>query len=311
MKGESVMWEVNIGKYGLYFVFYNFILYSFCGWIYESSYVSFKTNKLVNRGFLNGPIIPIYGFGGAIIGLTLQHIREYYLLVFLMGILLATTLEYITSYCMELIFHAKWWDYSDRKFNIRGRICLEASLFWGLLSIVITSAFQPVVEYVIHEIPRELGETLGYIIIVLIGIDLIITVSSTVTLDQQITAIHKIRLEFKEYILSTKIFEITEDYYERYEDSQLSDIMDKIKQKLEDNYDKVTSRLNEQEIFDLKKRQEYIIENLKQYTNRFHKITRYRNYMHIRLLKAFPNLKVPNKEGALRELKEKLIRKRK
>lgn len=304
------MWKFNLGKYGLYFVFYNWILYSFFGWIYESCYVSVKTKKIVNRGFLNGPIIPIYGFGGTIIGLTLSSYKGQYLLVFLMGMMLASILEYLTSFSMELIFRAKWWDYSDRKFNIHGRVCLEASLFWGLLSIVVTSVIQPFVTYLIQFIPRKSGEITGYVFIFIIFVDFIITVSSTIALRQRVSAIHKFRIEFKEYLLNTKIYEAKEELFDRYEESPISDIMDKIKRRLEVNYEKVTGRHNDIETFDLKRKQEHIHDGLRGYAKRLQKITGYRNYIHVRILKAFPNFKVPNKEGALKELKEKLLRKR-
>lgn len=100
-----------------------FLFYSFCGWVYESILVSILERRPVNRGFLNGPLCPIYGAGavGAVVVLGQVHNP---LVVFLFSMVGASILEYVTSWVMEALFHARWWDYSDYKFNLNGRICL-------------------------------------------------------------------------------------------------------------------------------------------------------------------------------------------
>ncbi|MGB4661656.1 MAG: putative ABC transporter permease, partial [Mobilitalea sp.] len=159
------MWEAQLLGRELYYVFYIFILYSVGGWIYESTLVSVQKKSFINRGFLTGPVIPIYGCGALAVYLVFWDYRNNLLLVFFGGILLATILEYITSLVMELLFHTRWWDYSKHKFNLHGRICLSASLIWGFLSILMLHVFQPVMDSAIALIPRKTGEIVGYVII--------------------------------------------------------------------------------------------------------------------------------------------------
>lgn len=152
------MWEARFFGFEFYFLVYNFFLYSFCGWIYESTLVSIQHKTWVNRGFLNGPIVPIYGAGATAVYLFLSGIPDEPVLIFVIGMLVATVLEYLTSYVMEKLFHAKWWDYSNYKYHFQGRICLLASLLWGFLSLLMMDVLQPFMNSVIASIPRRAGE---------------------------------------------------------------------------------------------------------------------------------------------------------
>lgn len=118
-----------------------FYIFSFCGWIFESSYVSILNKKFVNRGFLIGPWIPIYGFGGVIMLFVAIPFYANPLLVFLVGLAAATTLEYVTGVVMEKIFAIKYWDYTGKAFASKnGYICLESSLCWGVFTLILTYA---------------------------------------------------------------------------------------------------------------------------------------------------------------------------
>lgn len=130
-------------------VFYNlstwfllFIIYSIIGWIMEVIVTGFLNQKLSNRGFLIGPICPIYGVGALFITLALGHIHSV-LLVFLLATLGCGVLEYFTSYIMEKLFHVRWWDYSDRPLNIRGRVCAENLACFGLLGVLVLKVLNP------------------------------------------------------------------------------------------------------------------------------------------------------------------------
>lgn len=150
-----------------------FFCYSFIGWIVESTYCSFGEKKLVNRGFLTGPIIPIYGAGTLTMAVCLTPIKNldisipigsFHLpitpiFVFLAGIVVCDIVEFITSYVMEKLFHARWWDYSNKKFNIQGRICLQHSMYWGVGSVIFLYLIHPITEYCFS----RLIETVGYI----------------------------------------------------------------------------------------------------------------------------------------------------
>ena len=120
-----------------------FMLYSFFGWVIEMIVCTIADKKVVNRGFLIGPYCPIYGCGCLLIIFLL---RKYYndgLVLFIMSVLLCSVLEYFTSYIMEKLFNARWWDYSDRKFNINGRICLETLVLFGILGLLLVYIINP------------------------------------------------------------------------------------------------------------------------------------------------------------------------
>ena len=120
-----------------------FFVYAFLGYLCEVVYCSIGQRKLVNRGYLYMPICPIYGCGAVIILLSMLPIAHMWYLVLILGILLTSGLEYLTSYVMELIFHMRWWDYSKRKFNINGRVCLRNSLMFGALVMIVVYGLHP------------------------------------------------------------------------------------------------------------------------------------------------------------------------
>ncbi len=134
------MWELTINGVDLYHILNWFFIYSFFGWVWETFYVSIKHGEFINRGFVSGPLCTIYGFGAISVYLILKPAEGNLLFLFLGGIVVATLLEYITAVLMESIFHTSWWDYSDNKFNFQGRICLGASLGWGVLRTFVSGA---------------------------------------------------------------------------------------------------------------------------------------------------------------------------
>ena len=113
-----------------------FIMFSVIGWVSEVIYVGLTSaHKFVNRGFLHGPLCPIYGVGGVVILMLPEFLYNTWIPLFLASMMLCTIVEYITSYIMEKMFHARWWDYSKHKFNIHGRVCLLNSLLFGFLGL--------------------------------------------------------------------------------------------------------------------------------------------------------------------------------
>ena len=135
----------HLHTYGYIFVW--FIIYSFFGWVYESLWASFNEKQWVNRGFLSGPIIPIYGAGAVLFVLLLENI-ENPVVIFLLGMVIASILEYFTSWAMEKLFHARWWDYHHYPFNLNGRINLFHSILWGLLGILFYYLILPMIEQI-------------------------------------------------------------------------------------------------------------------------------------------------------------------
>lgn len=133
-----------------------FFLYCFFGWIFESLYVSGKSDRWVNRGFLNGPFLPLYGSGAIMLLLLSNGYKSNMLFIYISGFVGGTALEYITGTVMEALFKVRYWDYSNRRFNFRGRICLTASVTWGILAILMVHVIQPSVEKIILSFPATM-----------------------------------------------------------------------------------------------------------------------------------------------------------
>lgn len=126
-----------------------FYIYSFFGWIFESCYVSLLKHRLVNRGFLRLPLLPLYGSGAVMMLWVSLPFREHPALVWLSGVIAATALEYVTGFVMERLFCVKYWDYSNKKFQLDGYICLSSSIAWGVLTILLTEYIhQPIARLV-------------------------------------------------------------------------------------------------------------------------------------------------------------------
>lgn len=152
------MWNLTVCGIDFYHLMNWLIIYSFFGWVWETCYVSVKSGKFVNRGFINGPLCTIYGFGAVSVYVILRPFSDNLLYLYLGGVVVATALEYVTAVLMESIFHTSWWDYSDNKFNFQGRICLGASLGWGAFTVILFKVLHPLVESIVILYPVYIGE---------------------------------------------------------------------------------------------------------------------------------------------------------
>lgn len=164
------MWDLTVCGIDFYHLMNWLIIYSFFGWVWETCYVSVKSGKFVNRGFINGPLCTIYGFGAVSVYVILRPFSDNLLYLYLGGVVVATVLEYVTAVLMESIFHTSWWDYSDNKFNFQGRICLGASLGWGAFTVILFKVLHPLVESIVILYPVYVGEIgicvigIGYVV---------------------------------------------------------------------------------------------------------------------------------------------------
>lgn len=163
-----------------------FYLYSFVGWIWESCYVSVRKRKWVNRGFLNGPVLPIYGFGAVTILFLTSPVEKNIFLVFVIGMIGATVLEYVTGWLMERIFHVRYWDYSNQPLNLNGHICLGCSLGWGLFSVLLVNVVHKPVKRWMIKIPEEVTEIAVVVISILFVADVIWSVNEALDLKKMI-----------------------------------------------------------------------------------------------------------------------------
>lgn len=158
--------------YNIFVLMALFLVYSFVGWVMETCYCWICTKKFVNRGFLIGPVVPIYGTGGVLVYVLLKKYLDMPLVLFIMSIIICSLLEYFTSYYMEKLFKTRWWDYSNRKFNINGRVCLFNMICFGILSLVIMYGVNPFLLDIIHKIDPMVLKTVVSILMTIFLIDL-------------------------------------------------------------------------------------------------------------------------------------------
>ncbi len=176
----------------LYSVLLLFIIYSFIGWCIEVVYYTLTTGHFVNRGFLNGPLCPIYGFGALFVIVLLTPVSHNVLLLFAASVLITTTLELLTGFVLQKAFHATWWDYSDEPFNFKGYICLKFSLLWGIACLLLMKVLHPGAEFVVHHIPPVLGWVIIAVFYSLFLVDLIVTVVEVRHLDRDLGELAKL-----------------------------------------------------------------------------------------------------------------------
>ena len=148
-----------------------FFFYSFVGWIWESGYVSVCKRQLTNRGFLTGPMLPIYGSGAVVMLCATYPVRSSEIGIFFLGMFAATLLEYVTGVAMEALFQIRYWDYSDKKFNIQGHICLSSSLAWGVFTLLLIRVVHPHVSALLEQIPQALCFGALIVITIVFAID--------------------------------------------------------------------------------------------------------------------------------------------
>ena len=154
-----------------------FLIYAFIGWLMEVICKFIQYRRYINRGFLIGPICPIYGYGVLAIILINNHTNGDILAVFLKSILVCSVLEYFTSYIMEKLFHARWWDYSQKRFNINGRICLETMLPFGILGTLVVYLIHPLIETFLGLFSEKVIIILGIILFIIYLADIIVSLN--------------------------------------------------------------------------------------------------------------------------------------
>lgn len=171
-------------SYSLSHLVLMFFIYCFLGWIWECIYVSIQKREWVNRGFLYGPAIPVYGFGGITVLILTFPFKENIPLIFIIGLVATTTLEYTTGVLMEKIFHIRYWDYSYHKYNLNGYINLYVSITWGMFSVILVKILHPLIENILLEIPRETTEIISYTLTIIFVIDLTLSTQSALKLKE-------------------------------------------------------------------------------------------------------------------------------
>lgn len=164
-----------------------FFFYCLCGWVWESCYVSACQRRWVNRGFLHGPLLPIYGSGAIIILFAVIPVEDNLALVWLFGMIAATALEYVTGAVMERLFKVRYWDYSKHRFNLNGHICLSSSVAWGFFSILLVRFLHPPVGRLLARVPALIVDPAALALTAAFTVDVVCSVQAALDLRDVLT----------------------------------------------------------------------------------------------------------------------------
>ena len=296
----------------LYHLLWFFFVYAFLGWCAEVGYAATKTGKFVNRGFLNGPWCPVYGFGVVIVLSCLEPLSGNLPLLFLGSVALTSALEWLTGFALEKLFHQRWWDYSDEPFNLTGYICLRFSLMWGFACLFVVKLLHPTVVLAVDLLPRPLGWVLLAGLCAALGVDLAATVSAIARLNRRLVLLDELAGRIREASddlgedLADRVLDAAErgaDWKEDWEDlaqrlaqrraqrrAALAEGLDDLREDLQDRAEASRQQLQEwrasaQELLDKSSRGQR------------------------RLLRAFPSLRSVDHRAALERLRRRLERK--
>ena len=226
-----------------------FFIYSFAGWLMESLGDTVKKKKFINRGFLIGPYCPIYGCGVILITILLQKYSDDIFIIFFMSILISGILEYSTSYLMEKIFKARWWDYSERKFNINGRICLETLIPFGIAGTFILYVVNPFLLKYIEMIPSTVLHIISGILVFIYILDLIVSFKIILNLKEMTREFKDNTIEIsdrvkkiikKKYILYRRLVKA----FPKIKESVLYSKWDDMKKKIEESKEEIMNKID-------------------------------------------------------------------
>ncbi len=184
------------GYSGFQWLFF-FYMYCFFGWCFESTFVSLKSRKLVNRGFMRGPFLPLYGSGAIMMLVVSMPFRDNVLLTYIAGVIGATALEYVTGVVMEALFKVRYWDYSNRLLNFQGHICLRSSIVWGFFTILMTRVIHMPIEQMVLSIPGRVMAWVTVLLTVYIVADFTLSFKAALDLQDILVKIERAKEELE------------------------------------------------------------------------------------------------------------------
>lgn len=253
-------------------LFLYFATYSFLGWVCESIYCSILDKKIVNRGFLNGPVCPVYGVGALAVIFLLNKYKGNVLTLFVMGVIVTSIIEYLTSVILEVAFQTRWWDYSNHKFNIHGRVCLLNSILFGIMSVVLVEIIHTEVVKIVTHIPKVINIIVACIIIVVMIADLVTTLMAMINLNSKLKS-------FVDMIVELNTMNIK---FKHLDDSEWKKAINKLKSQ---------------------NKPQSIIDKFTELQNKF-KEKNMKSVLQRRIVKAFPNMKHKKYQEQFKHLKD-------
>ena len=278
----------------MYYLILYFFVYGFLGWCTEVAFAACKERKFVNRGFLNGPICPIYGIGVGIVVQFLTPYKDNFILLYVTSVVLVTALEWVTGFILEKVFHNKWWDYSKMPLNLNGYVCLLFSLIWGVACVAIVELIHPVIHKLLSWFPKPIGIGLIVVLGIAVLVDLYVTVSTILKMNKHLEKMKEIAADLHRISdeLGESIYENVVEVLERREEWKLKvqEVSGEVKERMQDVSDEVIDRIAE-----LKKK--------------YREVGGKGLHVSKRLIKAFPRIQSKKYREAMEDLKKHLKRK--
>ncbi len=243
-----------------------FLIYCFIGWCYESIYVSIKHKRWVNRGFMRGPFLPLYGSGALVMLIATIPFRDNLLLTFLAGCVGATTLEYVTGVCMEAIFKIRYWDYSNRRFNFQGHICLAATLAWGAFTILMIRFIHAPIEDFVLGLPQVIMSAITTVVTGICIADFAVSFKTALDIRDVLVKLEEVREEMErlqkrmdviiafaedrreQAVLNTyeRLDELTDSLEARF--AQIKDLREKLDARITEEVKEISDGLKERSV---------------------------------------------------------------
>lgn len=286
-----------------------FIIYAFLGWCTEVAYKAVTVGQFVNRGFLNGPVCPIYGFGMVFVIWALTPVVDNAFLLFAGGFIITTALEWLTGFVLEKLFHAKWWDYSGEPFNIKGYVCLKFSILWALACMLIMNVIHPLIAAAVAIVPVFIGKIIAGISLAALAADSVLTVNTVTKLNRQLRHLSELGAAMRSISdeIGENIFESVADINERNERvkalieehareqrEKIEKRGEEIRRQIEEHGQEITAQIFAQ------------IEAAEKIKAEYEKIEQERHFGYGRLLKAFPDIEHRRHKESLEKIKTKM-----
>lgn len=307
-------------------LFVYFTIYSFIGWFCEVVFCSFLSKRIVNRGFLAGPVCPVYGFGALFIIWLLEPVAFSLPFVFITGMAITSIIEYTTGWLLETFFGTRWWDYSNKRFNLQGRVCLENCICFGMMGVLLIEVIHPITEKLVGNIPYFYLMIIDILLFVVFIVDSIFTLNTLVNLNERLRKLYEFTEELRkntdiqewfnerEFLKSFEKLKIIIEEGKAGINQKIEIGRTNLNNKLEESKASLNQIIEESKTGFNHKFEESKLEFNKKLREKFEALTAKRGSGH-RLIKAFPgmrsvryNAQLGHLKEALKELKQKVTK---
>lgn len=279
-----------------------FYLYCFLGWCFESTVVSVQQRRFVNRGFLRGPMLPIYGFGATILLHVSLPLYDRPVELFFASMFAATVFEYIVGVLMEKLFKVKYWDYSTHRFQFQGRICLQSSLCWGFLGLILARMIHPPVETIVVVLPFWLLVVVDVLLSAGFAGDVVVSVRTALDLARMLEELDKLReqsAELRRQLSETALVQLTRlSYWVDEARGEWSEKMDGAREQFSERMDGAREQFSDAK--------EQILARLDELQNRFDEQAAGLGRIRKSMLRGNPSARSARYDAVLQRLKKRL-----